>query len=386
MNPAMNSTHSDPHQARGLTHARPLRGSLRIGRLFGIDVHVHVTFLALLALIATAHALAGRSLAAGLGSVGFLSALFACVLLHEFGHALAARHYGIRTSHITLLPIGGIAHLESLPRRPVQELWVALAGPLVNVLIAGGLALGLLASGHTSPLFSLSTISGSVAERLIAANLLLVAFNLLPAFPMDGGRVLRALLALRLPFARATRIAGRLGQGMAVAFGLTALFFNPLLLLVALLVWTGAAQEMRVADMKQCLDGAAVRDAMLTRFESLQPSDRLDRAVELVLRGWQQDFPVMENDCLVGVLTRDGLLEGLRTRGASSPVAESMRQDIPALDEADLLENAVFERKAPELGLVPVTRGSRVVGMLTAENVGEFVAIRSALQSRQMTA
>jgi stage IV sporulation protein FB len=299
---------------------------------------------------------------------------------------LAARRFGIRTSHITLLPIGGIAHLERLPRRPTQELWVALAGPLVNVLIAGGLALGLLASGHASPLSTLSTNSGPLAERLIAANLILVAFNLLPAFPMDGGRVLRALLALHLPFARATHIAGRLGQGMAVALGLVALFINPLLLLVALLVWTGAAQEMRMADMKQCLDGAAVRDAMLTRFESLRPSDRLDRAVELVLRGWQQDFPVMEEDRLVGVLTRDGLLKGLRTHGAGACVADIMRQDIPALDESDTLEHAVFERKAPELGLVPVTCGSRVVGMLTPENLGEYVAIRSALQSRQIPA
>lgn len=367
------------------TH-RPLKGSLRLGRLLGIDVYVHVTFLALLGLIATAHAVAGGGLAAGFGSVGFLAAIFGCVLLHEYGHALAARRFGIRTSHITLLPIGGIAHLERLPRHPAHELWVAIAGPLVNLFIAGGLALGVLVAGQDPAFASLHTTRGPLAERLIAVNLILVAFNLLPAFPMDGGRVLRALLALRLPFARATRIAGRIGQGMAVVFGCAALAFNPLLLLVALLVWTGAAQEMRAADMKQCLDGAAVRDAMLTRFESLHPADRLDRAVELVLRGWQQDFPVLDGDRLVGVLTRDALLEGLRTRGADTPVAAVMREDFLRVEEADPLEEAVFERKTPEFNLVPVTRGSQLVGMLTTENLGEYVAIRSALESRRLPA
>ncbi|MFM1769581.1 MAG: hypothetical protein RJA22_2110 [Verrucomicrobiota bacterium] len=375
-----------PTPSTGPGSARPLRGSLRLARLFGIDVYVHVTFLILVALIATAHALAGGGWSAGLASVLFVVTLFACVLLHEFGHALAARHYGIRTSHITLLPIGGIAHLERLPRHPLQELWVALAGPLVNLLIAGGLALGLLASGHAPSLPALNTTTGPFLERLIAVNLILVAFNLLPAFPMDGGRVLRALLALRLPFARATRIAGRLGQAMAVLFGLAALAYNPLLLLVALLVWTGAAQEMRMAEMKQSLDGIPVREAMLTRFESLHPADSLDRAIELVLRGWQQDFPVMDGDRLVGVLTRDGLLEGLRQRGTQGLVGEVMREDFLHVEEGDLLEHAVFDRKAPEFSLVPVTRGTRVVGMLTSENLVEYVAIRAALESRRVPA
>lgn len=374
------------HQRTRTTTTRPsepsLKWSLKLGRILGIDVYLHVTFLLLLGVIASAHAVAGGSLAAGLNSVTFLGAIFLCVLLHEFGHALAARRYSIHTRDITLLPIGGVANLERMPSKPAHELWVALAGPLVNVVIAGLLAVWLLFSGSWTPLGSLSTTSGPFAERLLAVNVFLVLFNLLPAFPMDGGRVLRAVLAMRLNHARATRIAARIGQGMAVVFALAALFYNPLLLLIAFFVWTGAAHEARVAEMKHSLGGVPVRDAMLTQFETLRPGDQIDRAVELVLRGWQQDFPVMDGDRVVGVLTRDGLLTALRAHGSHTLVGDVMREDFLQVEEAELLENAVFERKAPEFSIVPVMRGHRVVGLLTMDNLGEFLAIRSALNPR----
>ena len=363
-----------------------MKWSLKIGRTVGIDVYLHVTFLLMLGLIASAHAVAGGSLTAGLSSITFLMAIFLCVLLHEFGHALAARRYGIRTRDIILLPIGGVANLERIPDKPRQEFWVALAGPLVNVAIAAALGIFLLFTGISTPWTSLSSTTGSFAERLLAVNLFLILFNLLPAFPMDGGRVLRALLAMHTNYARATRIAARTGQAMAVVFGIVALFYNPLLLIIAVFVWTGAAQEARVAELKHSLGGFPVRAAMLTHFDALKPDDHLDRAIELVLRGWQQDFPVMDGERVVGVLTRDGLLAGLRERGPHAMVGEVMREDFLQVEEADLLEHAVFERKAPEFSIVPVTRGSRVVGMLTTDNLGEFLAIRSALNGRNATA
>ena len=200
--------------------------SFKLGRILGIDVYLHATFLLLLGLIASAHAVAGGSLVAGLSSVSFLGAIFLCVLLHEFGHALMARRYGIKTRDITLLPIGGVAHLERMPNKPAQELWVALAGPAVNVVIAGALAAWLSVTNSWSALTSLSSTSGPFAERLLAVNAMLVLFNLLPAFPMDGGRVLRALLAMRLDYARATRIATITGQVTSHTRPCSPLVFN----------------------------------------------------------------------------------------------------------------------------------------------------------------
>jgi Zn-dependent protease len=183
--------------------------SLHLGRWLGIDVYLHFTFLLLLAFIGLSQGLIGRSLDAALGGVLFFTGLFVCVLLHEYGHALAARRYGIGTRDITLLPIGGVARLERMPEKPSQEFGVALAGPAVNVIIALGLFIGLKLGGWWQPLSSLSTTGGNIFERLLVANVFLVLFNLLPAFPMDGGRVLRALLAMKLNHTRATRIAAR---------------------------------------------------------------------------------------------------------------------------------------------------------------------------------
>ena len=198
--------------------------SLHLGRWLGIDVYIHITFLLLLAFIGVNHGIAARSVDAALSSVLFFVGLFICVLLHEYGHALAARRYGVATRDITLLPIGGVARLERMPEKPSQEFVVALAGPAVNVVIASGLFLGLQVGGWWQPLATLSTTSGNLFERLLVANVFLVLFNLLPAFPMDGGRVLRSLLAMRMEHGRATRIAARIGQGMAVLFGFAGLF------------------------------------------------------------------------------------------------------------------------------------------------------------------
>jgi len=265
--------------------------SLHLGRWLGIDVYLHFTFLLLLAFIGLSQGLIGRSLDAALGGVLFFTGLFVCVLLHEYGHALAARRYGIGTRDITMLPIGGVARLERMPEKPSQEFVVALAGPAVNVIIALGLFIGLKLGGWWQPLSSLSPTGGNIFERLLVANVFLVLFNLLPAFPMDGGRVLRAVLAMKLNHARATRIAARIGQGMAVVFGFAGLFGNPMLLLIALFVWVGAAQEAAASETKSSFSGATVRDAMLTDFKTLAPGDTLRDATRLLLAGSQQDFP-----------------------------------------------------------------------------------------------
>jgi Zn-dependent protease len=360
-----------------------MKYSLKIGRILGIDVYIHLTFLLLLGLVGVTQWLNGRSLEAALSGVLFFSGLFLCVLLHEYGHALAARRYGIATRDITLLPIGGVARLERMPDKPSQELVVALAGPLVNVVIAAGLCAGLWLQGHWPPLASLSASSGSLVERLVVVNGFLVLFNLLPAFPMDGGRVLRAILALRMDYARATRIAASIGQGMAFLFGAVGLFGNPMLILIAFFVWIGAAHEAAAVQMKSALAGCLVREAMLTDFHTLSPRENLGQAVRLLLAGSQQDFPVVDNGRVVGMLSHTSLLKALADQGEGAPVAAVMETSVEALDANEPLDYAMG-RVNPEQGLTrPVLRDGALVGLLTAENIGEFFMIRAALERRR---
>ena len=230
-----------------------MRWSLKATRIAGIDVYIHFTFFLLLAWVAFIHWKQTGSIGAALVGVLFILSIFACVVLHELGHALAAKKYAIRTRDIILLPIGGVARLEKMPDKPVQELWVALAGPAVNVGIATALAVYLYVSNSFSPVDQSTMTTAPFLERILGVNIFLVLFNMIPAFPMDGGRVLRALLAMRLAYTRATRISANLGQGIALLFGIFGLFYNPLLLFIAFFVWIGAAQEARMTQMKSAI-------------------------------------------------------------------------------------------------------------------------------------
>ena len=214
-----------------------MKWSLRIGRFSGIDVRMHITFLLLIGWVALLYWRQGQSVASALAGVIFILAVFLCVVLHEFGHALAARRYGIRTRDIILLPIGGVARLEKLPTNPLHELWVSLAGPAVNVAIAAILFVWLKFTASFESVQLITVTTGPFFERLLAVNLFMIAFNMIPAFPMDGGRVLRAILAMRSSHGRATQIAASIGQGIAVFFGVIGLFYNPFLLLIAVFVW-----------------------------------------------------------------------------------------------------------------------------------------------------
>lgn len=359
-----------------------MKWSWKLGRFAGINVYVHTTFFLLVAFVGLNYWLQTRTLAGTLEGIAFLLLLFLSVVLHEYGHALTARRYGIRTRDITLLPIGGLARLERMPDKPIQELWVALAGPAVNVVIAAALLAYLFLTNAFAPLTGLSITAGSFIERLMVVNLFLVGFNLLPAFPMDGGRVLRALLALRLEYTRATQIAASIGQGMAFLFGFIGLFINPFLLFIAFFVYIGAAQEASMVQMKSALGGIPVERAMLTNFQALTPNDTLRQAVQATLDGSQQDFPVMDGDRAVGVLTRKDLVAALSQRGESVPVAEVMRRDFEAVDSSEMLEPAFARLQACDCHTVPVTHGGRVVGLLTMDNVGEFLLIQAALEGR----
>lgn len=361
-----------------------MKWSWKIARVAGIDVYMHTTFLLLVIWVGVSNFLAGRSVSAAVEGVLFLLALFASVVLHEYGHALTARRFGIATRDITLLPIGGVARLERMPEKPVQELWVALMGPAVNLVIAAVLFAGLLVTGSLQPLSEMSVTDGNFVERLMLTNLSLVLFNLLPAFPMDGGRVVRALLATRMEYTRATRTAATLGQAMALLLALFGLFNNPFLLFIAFFVWIGAGQEADMVQMKSILAGIPVSRAMMTQYETVAPTDPLSRPVQLLLAGTQQDFPVVIDGKMVGILTRDDVVRALAEHNESTLVSYLMRKEFQTVDSAQMLDSTAQILQTGGQGLLPVVHNGSLVGLLTVENLGEFLMIQRAVRARRM--
>jgi Zn-dependent protease/predicted transcriptional regulator len=358
-----------------------MKWQIKLGRFAGIDVFIHTTFLLLIGWVGYVHWLEHRDWGEVLMGILFILTLFLCVILHEYGHALTARKYGIKTRDITIYPIGGVARLERMPDKPIEELWVALMGPAVNVVIAAILFAYLFLTSGLVPLTDLTIASGSFLERVMIINIILVLFNLIPAFPMDGGRVLRAVLAMNMEYVRATQIAANVGQGMAFLFGFIGLFGNPFLLFIAFFVWIGASQEASMVQMKNAISGIPVGRAMLTDYQFLSPRDPLSRMAQLILAGSQHDFPVIEDDRVVGVLTRDDFLAALTKHGQNIAVSAVMKTDLPEVDSYDMVETALERIQQSGVPALPVTHGGQLVGIITSENITEYLMIRSALRS-----
>ncbi len=355
-----------------------MNSSWKIGRIAGIDVHLHFTFLILLLWVAVSHYLPRQNWQDALAGVLFTLSLFAIVVLHELGHALTARHFGIQTRDITLLPIGGVARLERIPEKPRQELLVALAGPAVNVVLAALLFALLLVGAELPAAREFKLVGGPFLAKLMWVNVTLAGFNLLPAFPMDGGRVLRAVLAMRMDYVRATQIAASIGQGMAWAFALLGLFTNPFLLLIALFVWVGAAHEAGQAQLKSALAGVPVHSVMMTDFRTLEPNETLARAVEHILSGCQQDFPVVENGHAVGVLTRANLLTGLARQGQLALVGDVMQRNFAEAEVGEMVETVLGRLQEDDCRVLPVVSDGNLVGLLSLDNLGEYLMVQNA--------
>lgn len=347
--------------------------SIPIVRVAGIQLRIHITFLLLIGWLALGSA----------SNAIFVLLLFVCVVLHEFGHALAAKGYGINTPDITLLPIGGVARLERMPEEPKQELVIAIAGPMVNVIIAACLFVVIGARGYANP----ETVmrSGDLLTNLFQINVALLLFNLLPAFPMDGGRVLRALLATHLTYARATQIAATVGQAFAFVFGFVGLFWNPFLIFIALFVYIGASQESALAQMRDITRRMPVSSAMVREFRSLGENATLEEAADALLATSQHDFPVVDQTgSVAGVLTRHDLISALRKSDSTIRVGDVMRRDIPIVTTGTPFNEAFRIMQENNLPAVPVLDGmKRLVGLLTPENVTELMMIHSALPRRR---
>jgi Zn-dependent protease/CBS domain-containing protein len=348
-----------------------MRWSFSLGRIAGTEIKVHLTFLLVLALQAFSAYRSGGA-AAAIGSTLFVLALFLCVLLHEFGHVLMARRFGVRTPDILLLPIGGVARLERIPEAPRQELLVALAGPAVTLVVAGVLYALVYGAG----------LGGSVAD-LAQLNTLLLLFNLIPAFPMDGGRVLRAVLSSRVGLQRATRVAAGIGQLVAVAMGIAGLVMsppNPILLLIAFFVFLGAGAELAAVQTRVEGRGITVTQMMVTDFRSIAVYSTLAEATALLLAGEQREFPVVDNwGHVEGVLTRDDLIRGLSERGGAASVADSMTTGAPAVYPAMPFEEALGRLRASRLRALPVVDAAgKLVGLLTMDNITDLLLVRRA--------
>ncbi|MBO9371632.1 MAG: site-2 protease family protein [Chloroflexi bacterium] len=356
-------------------------GSLKLITIKRIPIRVHITFPLILIWAAVQFGIVQRNGWWGaLFGIVVTLLLFLCVVLHELAHSLFALQFGGRVNEIVLLPLGGVAQMERIPDRPYQELLMALAGPVTSGII--GIALAFLTlflfplriwTDFLRALSSGGDLSWSyLLPYLAITNLFLAGFNLLPAFPMDGGRVLRAVLATVMPYSRATALAVRVGQGLAWMLGLLGLFTRDvLLILVALFVYTGATQEGRLVQMKTALAGLRVRQAYSHSPRVVHPEEPLGHAVDLMLEGFQSDFPVCDEGRLVGVLTRTGVLQGLKEYGPQVPIRDVMqRRFLIASPEDDLFD---VQQRMSEVGaeVVPVVDAGTFLGLLTRQDLEE---------------
>ncbi len=368
-----------------------MKWSLRIATVAGTEVRIHASFLLLLAFVASQAVWSGQGAAGARETVLLVCAMFFCVLLHEFGHVFAARRYGIRTPDITLWPIGGVARLEHMPRKPSQELVVAICGPLVNVVIALVLSLVLRLPFASDEEMDLSR-PGHFFEKLMWWNGLMVVFNLIPAFPMDGGRVLRALLTFVTgDYVKATRWAATIGQGIALLVVMLMLVTHsvqPTLLLIAFFVFYAAGQEAAIVTESEQVQDLFVRDAMMTEFHVVPPEATLGEVVDLLLAGSQHDFPMYDgHGGILGIVTRRRLIKALSDYGRPYPaqniVVPCEGYLEPGID-LGLAMDHLRDSTCPALPVMDRATG-KLVGLLTAENVGESLLVRAALKSSSTT-
>ena len=352
--------------------------SLTIGRIAGTAVRIHVTFLIFLVWIGFSAFRQGGTQAAT-ENVLFMVLLFTCVVLHEFGHILMARRFGIRTPEVTLLPIGGVASLERIPEKPSQELAVALAGPAVNIVIAI-LLIAAFGAKMDGPVDHIDDPALGLASRLIVTNIFLALFNMLPAFPMDGGRVLRALLSMRMGPARGTQLAARIGQGLAFLLGLIGLFGNPILLFIAIFVFLAAEGEARDSALRNAVTDLSVADAMETRFVSIPLEATLAQAVDVLLSSAQHEFPIVDGFRKpVGILVREDLIVALANRSRDDAVSEVMRVPVASVRIGLPLPEALTQLAASRVPAISVVDVDGIlVGLLTRENVAEMMMIKAA--------
>lgn len=362
-----------------------MKGSFKLGNIAGIGIFIHWTFSLLILFIVYANYKAGQNLTQILWSVLFILCIFLTVLLHELGHALTAKKYNIKTRDITLLPIGGLAQLERLPEKPSEELLVAFAGPLVNIILA--FITGLFITLPNTPEEMVVQLSNGVNSNnffinFYLVNIVLAFFNLIPAFPMDGGRVLRALLSYKLERHVATKIAARIGQIIAIGFIFLGFFSNPFLIFIGLFVFMGAQIETEYTESKYILKGYTVRDVLMKQYPTIDNSETLETAVKMMLDSQNKYFLVTENGIPMGTLNREQIMGALSKKEEETELSSIMDRNLILLQADSLLEDVfelVYKNKHT---LMLVMEDNQLIGTLDTENLLEFILIKEVKSKR----
>jgi len=360
-----------------------MSASLQLGRYAGIKVQIHWTFWLLFLFVGVLVFAGDGGLTDLFWHFAFIFALFFCVILHEFGHALTAKKYGIKTRSITMLPIGGVASLEEIPENPIEEFFIAVAGPLVNVVLA--ILLYFIAPvdqfiGQDPETLEeqLATITaGNFLFYLLIMNVALVLFNMLPAFPMDGGRIFRALLSMRFGRIKATQVASGMGKLMALIFFVFGLFYSVILAVIAVFIYFGAHSENIMIQQLSLLEGNTVRDAMITEYSILDPSATLSAAIDRILASTEQNFIVASNGEVQGVLFMEDLATALKSNGKGIKVSEVMDKDITILEASDPLTQGYRQLHRGRKNFFPVIDNGQIVGVLDMNNINEFLTFRA---------
>ncbi|GMN11737.1 site-2 protease family protein [Croceitalea sp. MTPC9] len=363
-----------------------MKGVLKLGSVSGIKIEVHWTFTLLLIWVVISEILRGGTLLSTLFSIGLILILFVCVVLHELGHALTAKKFHIKTQNITLLPIGGMATMEKIPEKPWQELAVALAGPAVNVVIALLLYLFIPVKDYLGMepgqiLESLNTLnSQTFFFYLFAANVMLVVFNMIPAFPMDGGRVFRALLSFAMDRVKATSIASGLGQLMAVLFFFLGVFSNPFLILIAIFIFISAYGENQMVQQHSLLKGHTAKEATLKYITRLHPEDTAQKAIDTLLAGSEKDFVVTDDNRIVGVLYQKDIIKNTTT--PSVLIGDIMQTTFKTVDMSTEMVKVLELIKKDEQNFFPVTKDQQLVGAIDSSNISEFILLKNEIANK----
>ena len=353
-----------------------------MGRIFRINFRIHITFFLLLFFIFLS-VLASKGLKAALIETIFICSVFLCVLIHEIGHSLIARRFGKEAKSITLLPIGGVSALEEMPEKPAQEILMAIIGPFINIAIAFVLFLIVGRMSTAKELTLISTNAGNFFPNLVTVNIFLAIFNLIPAFPMDGGRVFRGFLAFWMDFVSATRAAVLVGQIIAMIFIFSVfLGANFWLSIIGIFLFLAATGEKQEVVLRSALHKVPISEVMTTEFISLRPDEPLSSALEHFHHGCQNDFPVIGDSGVEGILTRDKILSSIHEKGTNVPVSEVMDKTFVVVDSRTPLDEVYRKLLLSHKTAVAVIEGDKVKGMVCLDGISKYFMIKSALENR----
>ena len=359
-----------------------MKANLNLGTVAGIKIKVHWTFFFLIVWIVFSELKQGGSTNSVLFNLALVLAVFLCVVLHELGHALTAKRFGIITKKITLLPIGGMASLERIPESPKEELLVTLAGPFVNIVIALILYFIIPVNEFMHLNFTetfevlMSFTFQNFLFYLYVVNIGLVIFNIIPAFPMDGGRILRAILAMNMNRVKATQIASSIGQFIAVVFLLLGLLYNPFLIIIALFIFLGAYGENQIVQHLALLKGHNVEDAMIINITTFSPEDPIDLVVNKIISSTETNFVVVKDHKIEGILYHKNIIDNSNKAVLVKDIMDTAFKTVKHTDDLKEIYNIVF---AEEKSFIPVLNQEKLVGVIDATNLNEYILLQAKL-------